>query len=138
MTAEQNKTHRFVHEAEAEVEEVLGRNHLWYCRPDLVDTDKLNFVRAQFPPGGFHDFHDHPRMEEILYVLSGTAEQWVEGERRILTTGDVVHIPEGIAHATFTAGEDTLEFLAVLSPADSGEPMTVDRSGEEPWCSLRS
>ena len=36
------------------------------------------------------------------------------------------------------AGEDTLEFLAVLSPADSGEPMTVDRSGEEPWCSLRS
>ncbi len=137
MTAEQNRTYRFVHEADAEVEEVLGRNHLWYCRPDLVDTSKLNFVRAQFPPGGFHDFHHHPGMEEILYVLAGTAEQWVEREHRILTAGDVVHIPKGIAHATFNAGEDTLDFLAVLAPADSTELMTVDCSEEEPWCSLR-
>ncbi len=137
MTRERDRSARFIPVSEADVEVVEGRRHLWYCRPDLVDTDKLNFVRAQFPPGGLHDFHSHPEMEEILYILAGTAEQWVEGERRIMTAGDVVYIPKGIAHATFNAGEDTLEFLALLSPADSGEPMTVDCSGDEPWCSLR-
>ena len=77
-------------------------------------------------------------MEEILYVLSGTAEQWVETEKSIFKAGDSVHIPKALVHATFNTGEDTLEFLAILTPADSDGPMTVDRSQEEPWKSIRS
>jgi hypothetical protein len=42
-----------------------------------------------------------------------------------------------VIHGTFNAGDDDLEFLALLSPADSSGPMTVDHSQEEPWKSLR-
>jgi quercetin dioxygenase-like cupin family protein len=76
-------------------------------------------------------------MEEILYVVSGTAEQWIEKERQILKAGDSAHIPKGLVHGTFNAGDDDLVFLAILSPADTDGPMTVDRSQEEPWKSLR-
>ncbi len=138
MAYENKNTGRFITEAQAEIEEAPPKTHYWYCKPGLVNTDKLNFVRAKFPPGAFHDFHNHPGMEEILYVLSGTAEQWVETEKSIFKAGDSVHIPKALVHATFNTGEDTLEFLAILTPADSDGPMTVDRSQEEPWKSIRS
>ena len=138
MSYENKKTGCFISEAQAEIEDDPPKTHYWYCKPGLVNTDKLNFVRAKFPTGAFHDFHNHPAMEEILYVLSGTAEQWIETEKRILKAGDSVHIPKTLVHATFNAGEDTLEFLAILTPADSDGPMTVDRSQEEPWKSIRS
>ncbi len=121
----------------ADYEALPGRTHHWYCRPDLVDTDKLNFVRARFEVGEYHHFHNHPGMEEILYILSGKAEQWLESEKRILGPGDAVHIPKGIVHATFNAGDEVLDFLALLTPADAQGPMTVDRSQEEPWKRLR-
>ena len=40
------------------------------------------------PPGRAHQFHAHPEMEEIIYVESGTAEQWVDRTHRELKAGD--------------------------------------------------
>ena len=57
---------------------------------------------------------------------------------RILKAGDSVHIPNALVHATFNAGEDTLEFLTILTLANSDGLMTVDHSQEEPWNSIRS
>jgi quercetin dioxygenase-like cupin family protein len=130
-------TSLFIPAEAAEVEQVGAKTHYWYTKPGLVHTDKINFIRVTLPPGEYHDFHNHPGMEEVLYVTAGTAEQWLETECRILKAGDAVHIPKGLIHATFNAGDDELEFLAVLAPADSTEPMTVDHSQEEPWKSLR-
>lgn len=95
------------------------------------------FVRAKLPPGEAHNFHHHPEMEEILYVLSGTAEQWVEKEKRIMRPGDSIYLPTGIVHATFNAGSETLDFLAILSPAKIKSPVTVEVADQEPWRSLR-
>ena len=138
MCSDNRSTWHFVHKAEAEIEKVGAKTHFWYARPDLVDTDKLNFLRVTLPPGDGHDFHEHPGMEEILYVTSGTAEQWVEQEKRILKAGDMVHIPKGIIHCTFNSGEEPLEFIALLMPADYDGPMTVEHAEEEPWKSLRA
>ena len=76
-------------------------------------------------------------MEEILYVLSGTAEQWVEKERRTMRPGDSIYLPVGIVHATFNVGAEPLDFLAILSPAKVKGPVTVEVGMEEPWRSLR-
>ena len=50
-------------------------------------------VEGTFFPGKGHDFHRHPGQEEVIYVLEGTIEQWVESESRTLTAGDAVVIP---------------------------------------------
>ena len=76
-------------------------------------------------------------MEEILYVLSGTAEQWVEREKRIMRPGDALYLPAGIVHGTYNVGHDMLDFLAVLSPAKISGPITVELTDQEPWKSLR-
>ncbi len=110
--------------------------HEWLCRPGLTDAKDLLLVRVKMPPGRAHQFHRHPAMEEIIYVVSGAAEQWVGDVKRRLGPGDSAHIPRDIVHATWNVGDDTLEFLAILSPATVEGPALVDVRYDEPWCSL--
>jgi quercetin dioxygenase-like cupin family protein len=77
-------------------------------------------------------------MEEILYILSGTAEQWVERETRVMQPGDALYLPAGVIHGTYNTGVALLDFLAVLSPAKSPGPVTVEVGDQEPWKSLRA
>jgi len=128
---------RFVSFKEAEIETLPNHVRHWYSRPGMVKQTDILFVRAHFPAGQAHKFHIHPRMEEIIYILSGTAEEWVENEKRIVGPGDMIYIPAGAVHATYNTGEETLEFLAILTPASAEGPDTIDVSEQEPWKSLR-
>ena len=128
---------RIVPFAETEVERLPGKTHFWHCKPGMVADTNLMFVRAQLPPGEAHRFHFHPNMEEILYILSGTAEQWIEKEKRVMKAGDSIYLPVGMVHGTYNMGAETLDFLAVLSPAKSEGPVTVEVSEQEPWKSLK-
>lgn len=129
---------RFVTEQEMQVEELPWGPHEWLCRPNLTEAENLLLVRVRMPAGQAHKFHKHPQMEEIIYVLSGTCEQWVDREKRILTAGHSAHIPQDVVHGTYNVGEETLEFLAILSPAKCDGPVLIDVSEEEPWKSLRT
>lgn len=129
---------RFVTHDEMQVEHLPWGPHEWLCRPGLTDAHDLLLVRVRMPPGQAHAFHRHPEMEEIIYVISGSAEQWVNHESRLLGAGDVAHIPRDVVHGTYNAGADVLVFLAILSPARSRGPALVDVSHDEPWRSLRA
>jgi quercetin dioxygenase-like cupin family protein len=95
-------------------------------------------IEATFLPGKCHDFHRHPGQEEVIYVVEGTIEQWIEQEKRILTVGDSVVIPADAVHASFNDGAEAAKILAILSPAVGEEGYGLeDMSGEEPWASLR-
>lgn len=137
MSNANSSSWRIVSFADAEVERLPGKTHFWHCKPGMVADTNLMFVRAQLPPGEAHRFHYHPNMEEILYILSGTAEQWIEGEKRIMKAGDAIYLPVGMVHGTYNTGSETLDFLAVLSPAKSPGPVTIEVSDQEPWKSLR-
>lgn len=138
MTNPNTARWRIVSFADAEVERLPGKTHFWQCKPGMVADTNLMFVRAQLPPGEAHRFHYHPKMEEILYILSGTAEQWIEKEKRIMKAGDAIYLPVGMIHGTYNIGADTLDFLAVLSPAKSEGPVTIEVSEEAPWNCLRA
>ncbi|PYK00612.1 MAG: cupin domain-containing protein [Verrucomicrobia bacterium] len=129
---------RFVSFDQTEVEKLPGKTHYWHCKPGMVAETNLMFVRAQLPPGEAHRFHFHPAMEEILYLLSGTAEQWVAKQKHRMKPGDSLYLPAGLVHGTYNTGSEMLDFLAVLSPANSAGPVTVEVSGQEPWKSLRA
>jgi len=128
---------RFVTAKEMQVEQLPWGPHDWLCRPGLVEAEQLLLVRVHMPPGKAHAFHRHPEMEEIIYILEGTAEQWVDREKRILGPGEIAHIPKDVVHGTYNVGQQTLRFLAILSPAKIQGPPLIDMSQEEPWKSLR-
>jgi quercetin dioxygenase-like cupin family protein len=109
----------------------------WLCRQDVVPNRDLLLVRVNIEPGRAHAFHTHPNREEIIYILSGRAEQWVSREHRILTPGQAALIPKGEVHGTYNVFRERLVLLAILAPAQAAEPALVDVSRQEPWTSMR-
>lgn len=132
------KDWKFIQEKDLFYEQVDGREHFWHYHPATIQEPGSFMVRVVIKAKEGHDFHVHPEMHEILYVLKGKAEQWIENEVQILEAGDSVFIQEGVVHATFNAGIEDLEFLAILSPPEGWNSGTVDMSQEQPYSELRT
>lgn len=128
---------RFVTAPEAVTEETPFTLNAWMSRPDVVPCKDLLLVRATMPPGCCHPFHHHPTREEIIYVVSGQAEQWCGQEHRILKPGEMVLVPKGEVHGTYNPFREPVVFLAILAPAQAVPPDVVDVSSQAPWNSLR-
>jgi mannose-6-phosphate isomerase-like protein (cupin superfamily) len=54
-------------------------------------------------------------VEEVLTVLEGTAEMWIEDERTTLKAGQSMIIPAGRRHGFSNVGTTTLHVQAVLA-----------------------
>lgn len=127
---------RFVAATETEVEEFPGQLNRWYFKDGLGDAENLALVRGCLAQGGGHPFHNHPEMDEIIYVLSGEMRQWLETESRILRAGDSLYIPRGVIHGCKNEQATPCEFLAILTPGKIVGPLSTDYSTVEPWASL--
>ncbi|MFT4566766.1 MAG: oxalate decarboxylase/phosphoglucose isomerase-like protein (cupin superfamily) [Saprospiraceae bacterium] len=129
---------KFTKEAALSKIPVNGRGHYWHYNPEITKEAGTVCVKVVVEKGAGHNFHRHPKMHEILYFIKGTAEQWVEDEKQILGPGDSVYIEENAVHATFNAGDEDLEFLATLGPAEGWEAGTIDEYENLPYANYRS
>ena len=128
---------RFVTAKRAQVEVAPWGRHWWLSRPGLTDTQQLTMVRVTMRPGAGHQFHYHPAREEIIYIVDGVAEQWVDRAKQMLRTGECAFIRENVVHAIHNSSNKPMTFLAILSPAEAEGPFLIDCYDEEPWRSLR-
>jgi quercetin dioxygenase-like cupin family protein len=102
-------------------------------------AERIMTVEATFLPGKAHAFHCHPNQEEVIYVLEGELEQWVEDERRTLRAGDVVIIPAAVVHASYNVSAVPARIIAALSPCVGEAGYEVEElADQEPWRSLRA
>ena len=131
------KALRFVTADKARVEYAPWGKHWWLSQTGLTDTGQLTLVRVTMYPGAGHQFHYHPELEEIIYIVDGIAEQWVDREKRRLKAGEIAFIPKMVVHAIHNPTKKPMTFLAILSPATSKGPFLVDCYNDEPWRSLR-
>jgi quercetin dioxygenase-like cupin family protein len=136
--AAQKNALRFVTSKSAEVERAPWGKHWWMSKPELTGTEQLTLVRITMRPGSGHQFHYHPAREEIIYVLEGVAEQWVDQEKRPLKAGEIAFIPRNVVHAIHNSSKQPMSFLAILSPAEAEGPFLIDCYQDEPWRSLRA
>jgi quercetin dioxygenase-like cupin family protein len=110
----------------------------WISHPASTGAGQLTALDATLLPGEGHSFHKHPDQEEVLCVVEGEIEQWIEREKRLLTAGDAMFIAPGTVHGTFNAGRGDARLLVFFGPCVGDGFEAIDMSGEEPWRSLRS
>ena len=111
----------------------------WISRPSDTQARNICEIEVTLEPGFAHNFHKHPRQEEVIYVMAGEIEQWLETENRTLNPGDALFIGPDVVHASFNVGTQTARLLVILSPCvGEGGYELVDVSGEAPWDTLRS
>jgi len=132
-----NQLLQFISINDVQVEEMPWGPLEWLCRPGLTKAEKLMLARVAMPVGAGHKFHRHPAMEEIIYVVSGKAEQWIHRDKQILESGEAAHIPTNVVHGTYNVGEVDLVFLAIFSPAIFDGPALIDVSKDNDWAHLR-
>ena len=94
----------------------------WMSEPKVTDARNFTAGVVLLSPGKGHTRHNHPGVEEILYVVSGEGEQMVEDAagravRQRVRPGVLVHIPPDVYHETINTGWKPLELLAVYCPA---------------------
>jgi len=93
----------------------------WLSEPRVTDAQRYSQGVVRLQPGKGHTRHNHPGVEETLYVVSGHGRQLVESadghqEFREIGVGDMVHIPIGWFHETINLGADELVIIATYAP----------------------
>src|SRR5262249_57517219 len=61
--------------------------------------------------------HRHANAEELIVVVEGSAELWVEGNRSELSGGDSILLAAGSSHGFRNRGEGLLHTVAVFDTA---------------------
>jgi len=110
----------------------------WVSRPPSTGAQQLTVIDVDLLPGKGHDFHKHPDQEEVIFVVEGEIEQWLEEEKQMLKPGDAVLSPKDLVHASFNVGDKPAKLLAILGPCvgEGGYEM-VEVFDQDPWRSLR-
>jgi mannose-6-phosphate isomerase-like protein (cupin superfamily) len=67
-------------------------------------------------PGNGAPTHSHP-VEEVLTVLEGEAEMWMDDARAVVSAGQSLIVPAGRHHGFRNSGTVTLHIHAVLASA---------------------
>ena len=80
----------------------------------LTGAERLRVFEQFCEPGTGAPTHRHA-VEEVLTVLDGTAEVWLDGERAALAAGQSVVVPAGRKHGFRNTGPATLHVRATLA-----------------------
>src|SRR5262249_8097701 len=67
-------------------------------RKMLFKTDQLWSEIACYEPGQSTVMHHHPREEEAIFVLQGTANMSVAGEEYVVRAGAIITFPAKVPH----------------------------------------
>lgn len=112
---------RFVSPGQVETQVFAWGTIKWLSEPRITNARNFATGVVILAPGRGHTRHNHPGVEEILYVVSGEGIQMVENdlgqpERQKIGPGQLVHIPADIYHETINTGWEPLKLLAVYGP----------------------
>jgi len=131
-------TGKFISSTEVKREELNWGSLAWFSSPTASNAKDLVVLEVILGPGGGHNFHKHPNQEEVIYVIEGEVEQWVDREKRMLRPGDSAFIGADVVHASFNVSDRNTKLLAILGPCIGSEGYElVDVANQEPWVSLR-
>jgi quercetin dioxygenase-like cupin family protein len=91
----------------------------------LFKTDQLWSEIACYEPGQSTVMHAHPREEEAIFVLQGTANMNVGGEEVVVPAGSIVRFASNVPHDVRNLGADRCVIMFVkVNPKvlKAGEP----------------
>ena len=84
----------------------------------VTGAKTFSFGVVSLQPGKGHVRHNHPDADEIIYVVSGEADQMLDDEPAVpVRAGDCIWIPEGIYHSTINTGDTPVQLIVIYAPA---------------------
>jgi oxalate decarboxylase/phosphoglucose isomerase-like protein (cupin superfamily) len=112
---------RFVNPDDVETQVFDWGTIKWLSEPRVTNAQRFSTGVVILAPGTGHTRHNHPGVEETLYIISGTGRQMVEDAQgqpvyREVSAGMLVHIPADVYHETINTGWEPLRLIATYAP----------------------
>lgn len=82
-------------------------------RKMLFKTDQLWSEIACYEPGQSTPMHHHPKEEEAIFVLEGTANMSVGGEEYVVPAGAIIRFPANVPHDVRNLGDERCVIMFV-------------------------
>lgn len=119
--------------ANVPVQPMPGRTLQWLATAETIGAQHLSMCRMECPPGAtVRPVHAHRDIEELVYILEGQGEAWVEGEVASFRAGDVVLFPANARHVVRNTGSGTLAAACFFAPATRAESYVLC-DDVDPW-----
>jgi quercetin dioxygenase-like cupin family protein len=83
----------------------------------ILEGEKLMFCRNDITANSTFPRHRHAA-EQFAYIISGKLRMYVADTERIVSAGDVVHVPSNEEHGADVLDEDVV-LLEIYSPSRS-------------------
>jgi quercetin dioxygenase-like cupin family protein len=91
----------------------------WLTSRKTNGARELTFGHTVIDIGKCNPLHRHPNCEEVLYVLSGEIEHYIEGTpRERMVAGDTILVPRNLIHQAVNVGEGLANLLVAFSSAE--------------------
>jgi quercetin dioxygenase-like cupin family protein len=75
-----------------------------------IEGDRMIVALMRMPAGTGSQPHSHPN-EQWVYILEGTQDWTIEGQRKLTPPGSVIYVPaNAVHHATATPDRDVVFF----------------------------
>ena len=79
----------------------------------LFKTDQLWSEIACYEPGQSTVMHSHPKEEEAIFVLQGTANMSIDGKEVVVPAGSIVKFPNNVPHDVRNLGDERCVIMFV-------------------------
>ena len=86
------------------------------AKVDITSSPHLICGLNCFEPGQSQKVHAHKGADKLYYVLEGSGEFIVGEERRNLSAGDLLYVPEDVDHGVTNTSDARLAVVIVITP----------------------
>jgi mannose-6-phosphate isomerase-like protein (cupin superfamily) len=118
--------------SESDIKGYFPANHSGTVNRRLISRDTVGAQHVEVLLGTIEKNqgalpHAHPGIEQVCYLLSGSAIVEVEGERGEMQAGDCCYFPPDKRHVFTVTSEEPARLLVIYSPPYEENPSRVIR-----------
>ena len=108
---------KVIHETDVEEKKIPGRFIRWIADDKTMQPKYLSSCVIRVPPGEtVRPAHSHTEGEELIYIMSGTGQAWVDGEIQPMHTGTAVLFEQGQVHMIRNVGDEEMKVVCFFAP----------------------
>jgi len=95
--------------------------------PETVGSENLELLEGTVEPGQGALPHAHPDLDQVIYMLTGTARAEIDGQSREMGPGDAAFFPKGMPHVFTVTGDRPAKVLVIYTPPYMENPTQAVR-----------
>lgn len=117
---------KIIRQDDVEAVQLKGRSLKWLATPETIGSQNLSIAIMDCPAHSIvRPMHAHQDTEEIILILEGEGEAWVDGDKAFFKKGDAVLFPVNSKHQVRNTGDGSLVTASIFSPPTNNQKYVI-------------